>query len=142
MADIGNRRLIDLCEDDLGALIKKEVTRALDARERQQLAPLVDSLEAGLLLGMRPRMPPRPEDPAAAACWQKEHDVKIRRAVWGRIDRARQGKGDARILAALAEGQSEDRLLFVRARLEAYIAELAAPSKQRPKLRSLGGDRG
>jgi len=49
-------RLIDLCEDDLGDLIEARFTRALEARERQQLAPLVDSLEAGLLLGIPTHM--------------------------------------------------------------------------------------
>lgn len=137
MADIGNRRLVDLYEDELGDLIEDRFKRALESRERQQRAPLVDSLEAGLLLGMRPRMPPRPVDEVAAAAWQREHDLRVRRAAWARVDRARRGKGDTRLLEAVADVPG---VWFVRQRLEAYIASLSKPT---PKLRSLtGGDRG
>lgn len=116
MTQHSNRRLLDLYEQDLAKIIDSRVAAALAARDRAA-PPLVDSLEAGRMLGLRPRMPPQPDDPVAVAAWQQAHDSKVRKSLWARVNRARQGRGDPRLLEALVDG-----LRFDRAKLEAYVA--------------------
>lgn len=125
-----DKRLVDMTAGELKALIDERLAEVLARTQRTAAKPLVDSLEAGRMLGIRQRSEPGPEpadrDSPAWADWARRRqaaDTAMRKAVWARACGPKADPALGRLVR-----RRGDAIYFLRAELEAYINGLGLRS--------------